>query len=64
MTIVFVFKNGFELEMKCEEFSGNKNAFEQLTSWEAKKVTENKPIHMDLSEVQCIYRKMSDEVAE
>ena len=64
MTICFVFKSGYELKMKCEEFSTTKNGFGEFVGYEAKKITENKPLHTDLSEVVCIYRVMTDEVEE
>lgn len=64
MTICFVFKNGFELKMKCDEFSVKRNGLDQLAGYDAKGITENKPIDMDLSEVVCIYRVISDEVTE
>lgn len=64
MTICFLFKSGYELKMKCKEFSTTKNGLGEFMSYEAKEVTENKPLYMDLSEVVCIYRVMTDEVEE
>lgn len=64
MTICFVFKNGFELKMKCDKFSVTRNGLDQLTGYNAEGITENKPIDMNLSEVICIYRVVSDEATE
>ena len=62
MTIVFVFKNGFELRMKCREFSLNRNGLGMVIGYEAKDITENKLIEFDIKDVLCIYRVLSDEV--
>lgn len=61
MTIVFVFKNGFELKMKCREFSINRNSLDMVTGYEAKGITENKLIEFDFENILCIYRVLSDE---
>lgn len=61
MTIVFVFRNGFELRMKCGEFSLTRNSLGVVTGYEAKGATENKPIEFNFNDVLCIYRVMSDE---
>lgn len=61
MTIVFVFKNGFELKMKCREFSLSRNGLGIVSGYEAKGITENKPIEFDFENVLCIYRVLSDE---
>lgn len=61
MTIVFVFKNGFELRMKCRDFLLHRNGLGMVTGYEAKGITENKPIEFDFEDVLCIYRVLSDE---
>ena len=61
MTIVFVFKNGFKLRMICRVFSLNRNGLGMVTGYEAKGITENKPIEFDFEDVLCIYRVLSDE---
>ena len=61
MTIVFAFKNGFELRMKCKEFSLIRNCLDVVTGYEAKGITENKPIEFNFEDVLCIYRVLSDE---
>lgn len=62
MTIVFVFKNGEKLKAKCEEFSITTGYASKLTGYEMNGITENKPIYIDMENIQCIYRVMSDEV--
>ncbi len=64
MTIVFVFKNGFELRMKCREFSLKRNGLGVVTGYEAKGVTENQPIEFNIEDVLCTYRVVSDEDGE
>ena len=64
MTIGFIFKNGYELKVKCGSFSSTKNGLGQLTGYEMENITENKPIYMDLDEVICVYRVVTDEVEE
>lgn len=61
MTIVFVFKSGYEVRMKCEKFTINKNGLGQLQGWKAEGISENKVLEMDVSEILCIYRVLSDE---
>ena len=64
MTIVFAFKNGFVLETKCKNFEIARNALGEITNIKADGITENQFLHIDFSEVQCIYRKLVCEVAE
>lgn len=61
MTIVFVFKNGEKLKSKCEDFSVTTSFTTQLTGFEMNGITENKPVYVDMNNIQCIYRVMSDE---
>ena len=65
MTIVIVFKNGYELKTKCESIDmeriGNTGRVTRIT-WH--NVTENKLIDIDFDEILCIYRVMSDELQE
>lgn len=62
MTIRFVLKSGYAFDMKCKSFSLGKSPLGEFESWKAEGITENKPVHMDLEDVSCIYRVMSDEV--
>lgn len=61
MTIVFVFRNGFELKMKCEKFTIERNGLGAVTGYEASGITENKLINFNSDDILCIYRVMSDE---
>lgn len=61
MIIVIVFKNGYELKMKCSDFSITTTSG-KLTKCKFEGVSENDPIYFDCNEVLCIYRVMSDEV--
>ncbi len=61
MTIAFVFRTGFELRMKCETFALNRNGLGVICGYEAKGITENKPIEFDFDDILCIYRVLSDE---
>lgn len=61
MIICFVFKTGYELKMKCKSFSLQRNGLNEITGYEAKGITENKPIDFDFEDLLCIYRVVSDE---
>lgn len=62
MTIAIVFKNGFELRTKCEEFeTARNNLTGRITNISYKGIKENRPIDVNFDEVICIYRVMSDE---
>lgn len=61
MTIVIVFKSGYELKVKCEESTLSRDIDGVITNIKFKGVTENKPLDINFDEVACIYRVMSDE---
>lgn len=62
MTIVFVFKNGFELRMKCKNFNASTNNLTgRMFKFSADGITDNKPIDINYDELICVYRVMSDE---
>lgn len=56
MTMVFVFKNGEKLKVKCEDCNINIGVRGNLTGYEMTGITENRPMYIDISSVQCIYR--------
>ena len=60
MTIVIMFRNGTEIRLKCDEFEHTTkgNAITKI-KWDG--CTENNPIWLDVDEILCIYRVMSDE---
>ena len=62
MTIVIVFKNGYELKTKCKDLEVTRNNLSgRITNLSYKDVTENKPIDVNFDEVLCMYRVISDE---
>lgn len=58
MTIVFRFRDGFELPVECEyfEYSTNKMTGE-ISSYEISGITNNKPLYMRMEDIVCIWRK-------
>ena len=65
MTIVIVFKNGYEVRTKCESLDIEKDRTTgRVTHVNFHGVTENKFIDIDFDEILCIYRIMSDELQE
>lgn len=58
MTIVFVFKNGYELKAKCEKFSliTHKSTGE-TTGYVMSGIEDNKILCVDFNEIQCIYQR-------
>ena len=62
MTIVIVFKNGYELRTKCENVETTRNNLTgKITNISYEGITENKPLDINFDEIICIYRVMSDE---
>lgn len=62
MTIVFVFKNGYELKAKCENFALTTDRLTgRVTGYEMDGIDNNKPLWLDLNEILCVYRVMADE---
>lgn len=61
MGIRIIFKNGFELVVKCESFTVNRNGLKEVIGFDFKGVTENKPLHLDFSEILAVVGIMSDE---
>ena len=62
MTIVIVFKNGYELRTKCENVKITRdNLTGRITNISYEGITENKPLDINFDEIICIYRVMSDE---
>lgn len=60
MKVIIVFKTGFQLSITCEEFSLIKSIGTPI-GYEAKGITDNKPIYFDLDDVLCIYRDLNAE---
>lgn len=62
MTICIVFKNGFELKMKCKKYKITKDAYGNIDEFTTEGISENGFLYMDLSQIQCVYRVLSDEI--
>ena len=57
MTIVIVFKNGYELKTKCTDADITTNKLTgRVTNINYNGITENKPLDVNFDEVLCIYR--------
>ena len=62
MTIVIVFKNGYELRTKCENVEVTRSDLTgRITNISYQGIEENKPLDINFNEVICIYRVVSDE---
>lgn len=62
MTIVIVFKNGYELRTKCENVETTTNSKTgRIVSIKYNDIKENQPLDINCDEVLCIYRVLSDE---
>ena len=65
MTVVFVFKNGYELKVKCKDITlTTNNLLGQVTGCEMEGVEDNKLLYTDFSEIICVYRIITDEDSE
>ena len=57
MTIVFRFKDGFELPVECESFECGTNSMTgHISNYKIKGITNNKPIFISLDDVMCVWR--------
>lgn len=62
MTIVIVFKNGYELRTKCKNVEATRNKLTgRIMSISYDDIKENKPLDINFDEVLCVYRVVSDE---
>lgn len=62
MTVVFVFKNGYELKVKCENITLTVNNLTgQITGYEMDGIKDNKLLYADFDEILCVYRVSTDE---
>ncbi|MBQ4268417.1 MAG: hypothetical protein IJB97_02070 [Clostridia bacterium] len=61
MTIRVILKNGAEFAIKCDEFTLTRNGFQQVTGYNVKGITENKPVYLDFEQVAAVVRVLSDE---
>ena len=62
MTIVFRFRDGFELPVECESFECSTNVMTgQLNTYKIKGITDNKPLFISLDDVVCIWKKVGEQ---
>jgi hypothetical protein len=64
MKIVFVFRNGFQLCVTCEEFTLEKTVFGIPDGYKIKGITDNKPLYINWDDVICVYRDLTGEQNE
>ena len=58
MTIVFRFRDGFELPVECKSFECSTNSMTgQISNYKIKGITDNRPLFISLDDVICIWRK-------
>lgn len=57
MTVVFVFKNGYELKVKRENVTlTTSNLIGRITGYTIDGIDSNKPLYIDVNEIICVYR--------
>ena len=64
MTIRIVLKSGVVFDVKCTEFTLDRNGLGDVVGYDIKGITENKPIYVDLEQVAAIVRTLSEKGAE
>lgn len=61
MTVRIILKSGTEFSVKCDKFTITRNALNQITGYDIKGITENKPVYLDWEQVAAVVRVYSDE---
>ena len=65
MKIIIRFKSGFELPITCDSFSLTQHPMtNEITEYEIKGITDNKPIFFHSENVECIFRDMTADKEE
>lgn len=64
MTIRIVLKSGVVFDVKCTEFTLDRNGLGDVVGYDIKGITENKPIYLDFEQVAAIVRTLSEEGAK
>lgn len=60
MRIIIRFKSGFELPITCDNFSMTKHtATGEISGYDIKGITDNKPIFFRSEDVECVFRDMT-----
>lgn len=57
MKVNIVFKDGFILPVICEEFTLERNIYDDLTGFKFKGIKSNKPLYICFDSVLCVYRE-------
>ena len=61
MKVIIHFKSGLELPITCEEFSiGTFTLTGKLDSYTIKGIKDNKPVYIDTTQVDCIWREVDE----
>lgn len=65
MRITIRFKSGFELPITCDSFSLTQHPVtNEITEYEIKGITDNKPLFFRSEDIECIFRDMKAERSE
>lgn len=64
MTIRIILKSGVVFDVKCTEFTLDRDGLGNVVGYDIKGITENKPIYLDFEQVAAIVRTLSEEGAE
>lgn len=54
--IVIRLKSGFELPIECEEARFKSDMLGECQSYTIKGVKDNRPIHLNPSDIECVYQ--------
>ena len=59
-TVVIMFKNGKELRINCDNFEVTTNGLNQLTNIKWVNGTNINLLHIEFSEIMCIYQEIKN----
>lgn len=62
MRIIIRFKSNFELPVTCDEFSISRDTYTgEIAEYDIKGIKDNKLIFFRSTDVECIYREMTND---
>lgn len=64
MSIRFILKSGAEFTVKCDEATVTRNGLGAVAGYNFKGIVENKPLHVDTTQIAAVLRVLSDEIEE